>query len=73
MNKQNLTEKLKEEFYSPYKVSQIESELRNVKIPPQKLYGYVRQGYIKHTINSTGKIQISKDEVVRYLLTQKGI
>jgi predicted site-specific integrase-resolvase len=54
-------------FVSPYKLSKIESELRNTSIPPQKLYGYVSKGYIKSNLNSTGKIQISQKSASEYL------
>ena len=55
------------DFYSPYRVSKFESALRGVTVPPQKLYGYVRNGYIKVTTNSTGKLQISNADVKVYL------
>ena len=58
---------LTEDFFSPYRIAKFESELRGVTIPPQKLYGYVRNGYIKVTKNSTGKLQISKTEAEAYL------
>ena len=57
-------------FMSPYRLAKFESVLRGKTIPPQKLYGYLRQGYLKGSENSTGKIQISQDEAIRYLLTQ---
>ena len=63
----NLQEMLKEEFYSPYAVAKLESELRGRVVPPQKLYGYVRNGYIQATLNSTGKLQISKADAEAYL------
>lgn len=66
MNKK-LEEILSEEFYSPYKVAKIESNLREKQIPPQKLYGYVRMGYIVSSTNSTGKLQISREDVFKYL------
>ena len=59
-----------EEFYSPYKLSKLESTLRGKVIPPQKLYGYVRNGYIKSTKSTTDKIQISKEESIKYLTKQ---
>ncbi len=62
-----LTEMLKDEFYSPYGVAKLESTLRGKNIPPQKLYGYVRNGYIQATKNSTGKLQISRTDVEDYL------
>jgi len=68
MSEQKQTEVLvTEDFISPYRLSKLESELRDVSIPPQKLYGYVRQGYIKATKNSTGKLQISRDAANEYL------
>lgn len=63
----DLSNILKDEFYSPYRIAKIESQLRSKNIPPQKLYGYCRQGYIKFSKNSTGKIQISKSEATKYL------
>lgn len=62
-----LTEILKDEFYSPYALAKIESKLRDKDIPPQKLYGYVRQGYVTATKNSTGKLQISRKDASTYL------
>ena len=58
------------DFQSPYRLSKIESAMRGKTIPPQKLYGYVRQGYIVASTNSTGKIQIERAEAARYLATQ---
>ena len=53
---------------SPYRLGKIGSVLRGKEIPPQKLYGYVRQGYIKATLNELGKMQIAQEEARRYLL-----
>ncbi len=58
------------EFVSPYRLAQIESQMRDRQIPPQKLYGYIRQGYIAAGANSTGKIQIARSEAARYLASQ---
>ena len=58
------------DFVSPYGLAKIESAMRGKTIPPQKLYGYVRQGYIVASANSTGKIQIERAEAARYLATQ---
>lgn len=57
-------------FMSPYRLAKVESSVRGKVIPPQKLYGYVRQGYIKTSLNSTGKVQVAKEEAIRYLKTQ---
>ena len=54
--------------YSPYKVAKIESQLRGKNIPPQKLYGYVRQGYITATLNELNKMEITQEEARRYLV-----
>lgn len=71
MSESNKVEELvTEEFVSPYKLSKLESTLRNKRIPPQKLYGYIRNGYLKGSVNSTGKIQISRKEQIRYLNSQ---
>ena len=59
-----------EDFMSPYALAGIESSLRKVKVPPQKLYGYIRQGYLVATRNSTGKLQVSRDAAVQYLTRQ---
>ncbi len=59
--------KLTESNYSPYRVGKIESVLRGKVIPPQKIYGYVRQGYIKSGLNELGKMSIERSEVLRYL------
>ncbi len=53
--------------YSPYRVAKIESQLRRKTIPPQKLYGYVRQGYITAKLNELGKMEITQEEARRYL------
>ena len=70
--KTNLREKIEamltESNYSPYRVGKIESVLRGKEIPPQKIYGYVRQGYISSTKNDLGKMQIERKEVLRYLM-----
>ncbi len=69
--KQEVTElieaKLTQSSYSPYRVGKIESVLRGKVIPPQKIYGYVRQGYINSTKNELGKMVIDREEVLRYL------
>ena len=72
MQKQELNEKLitliNGEFISPYRLAKIEAILRNKpELPPQKIYGYIRQGYIKATLNDLGKMQVSKEESIRYL------
>lgn len=68
MSEQKQTEvQVTEDFISPYRLSKLESELRGTTIPPQKLYGYVRQGYVKATKNSTGKLQISRENAEAYL------
>ncbi len=71
MNKSELREliesKLTQSSYSPYRVGKIESSLRGKVIPPQKIYGYVRQGYISSTKNELGKMSIDREEVLRYL------
>ncbi len=53
---------------SPYRLGKVESVVRGKVIPPQKIYGYVRQGYIKSTKNQLGKMVISKEEAIRYLM-----
>lgn len=58
---------IQEEFISPYKLAKLESDVRGVSIPPQKLYGYVRQGYVKATVNSTGKLAITRESALEYL------
>ncbi len=68
MNKKiDLEEIVTNEFYSPYSIAKIESTLRNKFVPPQKLYGYVRNGYVNATTNSTGKLQISRTDAIKYL------
>lgn len=62
-----LEELLTDEFVSPYRLAAIESIVRGKTIPPQKLYGYVRQGYIRKSVNSTGKLQISRNDCKEYL------
>lgn len=57
----------RDEFYSPYALAKLESELRGKFVPPQKLYGYVRQGYVKVSHNSTGKMQVSREEARKHL------
>ena len=68
--KETISERLTKEYYSPYKLAKVESALRNKKIPPQKLYGYVSAGRISSSTNELDKIQISRDEAIRYLVTQ---
>ena len=71
-NTPTLTEKIanliKADNVSPYRLGKIESVLRGKTIPPQKIYGYVRQGYISSSLNALGKMQITKEEAIRYLL-----
>lgn len=64
---QTIDELVTEEWFSPYKVAKLESILRGKQIPPQKLYGYCRNGYIPFTTNSTGKMQISNSDTKLYL------
>lgn len=72
MNKQEITEKVNEaiqsEFISPYRLGKIESVLRGKIVPPQKIYGYIRQGYIASELNELGKMTIARKEAVRYLV-----
>ena len=58
------------EFMSPYRLAKFESVVRGKTVPPQKLYGYIRAGYLQGTENSTGKIQVAREEAVRYLKSQ---
>ncbi len=60
-----------DDFVSPYGLAKLESEMRGHSIPPQKLYGYVRQGYLKASINSTGKMQIDRKNQLSYLIKQQ--
>ncbi len=57
------------DYVSPYKLGKIESVVRGRFIPPQKIYGYVRQGMIKSSLNSLGKMQIEKKEAIRHLVS----
>jgi len=61
---------LKSEFYSPYKLAKIESILRGKTIPPQKLYGYCKAGYLAFSLNNLEKMQISKENARIYLQKQ---
>ena len=54
-------------FVSPYRLGKLESTVRGVTIPPQKIYGYVRHGYIQASLNDLGKQQISSEEAIRHL------
>ncbi len=56
------------DYVSPYKLGKIESVVRGRFIPPQKIYGYVRQGMIKSSLNNLGKMQIEKKEAIRHLV-----
>ena len=53
---------------SPYRLGKLESEVRGRVIPPQKIYGYVRQGYIVATKNELGKLSISSGEAQAHLI-----
>ena len=66
--KDRIASLIKADNVSPYRLGKIESALRGKTIPPQKIYGYVRQGYISSSLNALGKMQISKEEATRYLL-----
>lgn len=67
---QKIQDALTQDFMSPYALAGIESKLRKVRVPPQKLYGYIRNGYLVATRNSTGKLQVSRDAAVTYLTRQ---
>ena len=71
MNQEQLIDAaVTEDFMSPYRLAQIESDLRDLTVRPQKLYGYIRAGYLVATRNSTGKLQVSRDSAVTYLRKQ---
>ena len=58
-------------YISPYRLAKLEATLREKpELPPQKIYGYIRQGYIKASLNNLGKKQVAKEEVYRYLIKQ---
>tara|TARA_R110000868_G_C10611612_1_gene741435 strand:+ start:100 stop:336 length:237 start_codon:yes stop_codon:yes gene_type:complete len=52
---------VKEDFVSPYKLSKILSKVVGKNLPPQMMYNYVKKNIIASEINSTGKIEISKE------------
>ena len=58
------------DFMSPYRLSKLESQLRGKTVPPQKLYGYIRNGYLKASRNSTGKLQVARQDAEAYLTKQ---
>ncbi len=70
MNKEKLETVVTTPHVSPYRLAKIESQLRGKTIPPQKLYGYVAAGRIASSTNDLGKIQIVREEALRYLGTQ---
>ena len=45
---------------SPYRLGKL------MQIRPQMVYNYIRHGYIKATANSTGKMQVSQAEAIRF-------
>lgn len=58
---------LSESFYSPYRLARIISSLVDREIPTQMMYGYVRAGRIAASLNSTKKIQIEREEALRFV------
>ena len=64
--KERVTARLNQKEYSPYKLSRIESEMREKIVPPQKLYNYVAKGYIEATKNAKG-ISILQEDAIKYL------
>jgi hypothetical protein len=58
---------LQEPFYSPYRLARVVSSLVDREIPTQMMYGYVRAGRIGASLNSTKKIQIEREEALRFV------
>ena len=52
---------------SPYKLSKLEGKMRDCEVKPQKIYNYIRQGYIKSTKNSLGHYEVSREESRKHL------
>lgn len=53
----------KKELVSPYRLAMI------VGVRPQMVYNYIREGYIKSTLNELGKKQVDLNEasVVKFI------
>jgi predicted site-specific integrase-resolvase len=48
-------------FISPYALAK-EADVR-----PQMIYNYIKKGFITASVNSTGKLQVSREEADRWL------
>ena len=68
--RKTITDLVIPEFVSPYGLAKFESEVRGKTVPPQKLYGYIRAGYLKAGLSSTGKLQVAKADAIAYLTKQ---
>ncbi len=56
------------DFISPYKLHSVVNLFVDDKIKPQMMYNYVRNNLIKVTKNSTDKIEVSKEEGIRFVV-----
>jgi len=55
------------DFVSPYRLGKIEGNVRGRNVPTQKIYGYLKNGYIRASKNELGKYQIERSEAERHL------
>lgn len=57
-----------ESYLSPYKVASFVSILMGKKINPQMMYNYAKHNMLQTSLNSTNKLQVSKDEAIRFCI-----
>lgn len=52
------------EFYSPYKMASLISQLIGRELKPQMLYQYTKKGFLAMSKSTTGKQQISRQTAI---------
>lgn len=60
------------EELSPYRLSKVASALVGYEVLPQVVYSYVRQGFIKASVNALGHKSVSHDVAVTWLIKYVG-
>ncbi len=55
-------------FVSPYQLIMTINRQFDMSLPTQMAYNYCKKGMIKSTMSTTNKLQISKEEAIRFTL-----
>jgi len=56
------------DFVSPYQLIKVLNKVGEYNLPTQMGYNYTKKGMIKTSKNTTGKLQVSKDDAVAWIV-----